>query len=84
VLVNGRVVNVPSFLLRPGDTITIHERSKKLVRIEQALVTAGRREAPTWLELDSANLTGTVKSMPNREEITLPIREQMIVEFYSR
>jgi len=84
VLVNGRVVNVPSFLLRPGDKISIHERSKKLVRIEQAQATAGRREAPTWLELDAETLTGTVKTMPNREEITLPIREQMIVEFYSR
>lgn len=84
VLVNGRVVNIPSFLVRPGDKISIHERSKKLVRIEQGLATAGRREAPTWLELDTENLTGTVKSMPNREEITLPIQEQMIVEFYSR
>lgn len=84
VLVNGRVVNVPSFLLRPGDKVTIHERSKKLARIEQAQVTAGRREAPTWIELDTESLTGTVKTMPNREEITLPIQEQMIVEFYSR
>ncbi len=84
VLVNGRVVNIPSFLVRPGDKITIHERSKKLGRIEQAQATASRREAPTWLELDTENLTGTVKTMPNREEITLPIQEQMIVEFYSR
>lgn len=84
VLVNGRVVNIPSFLVRPGDKITIHERSKKLGRIEQAQATAGRREAPTWLELDTESLTGTVKTMPNREEITLPIQEQMIVEFYSR
>lgn len=84
VLVNGRVVNIPSFLVRPGDKITIHERSKKLSRIEQAQATAGRREAPTWIELDTESLTGTVKSMPNREEITLPIQEQMIVEFYSR
>lgn len=84
VLVNGRVVNIPSFLVRPGDKITIHERSKKLVRVEQGLATASRREAPTWLELDTESLTGTVKSTPNREEITLPIQEQMIVEFYSR
>lgn len=84
VLVNGRVVNVPSFLVRPGDVISIHERSQKLVRIEQAQATAGRREAPTWIELDAEKLTGTVKTMPNREEITLPIQEQMIVEFYSR
>lgn len=84
VLVNGRVVNVPSFLVRPGDVISIHERSQKLVRIEQGQATAGRREAPTWIELDAEKLTGTVKTMPNREEITLPIQEQMIVEFYSR
>jgi small subunit ribosomal protein S4 len=84
VLVNGRVVNIPSFLVRPGDKISIHERSKKLTRIEQGLATAGRREAPTWIEFDADSQTGTVKSMPNREEITLPIQEQMIVEFYSR
>lgn len=84
VQVNGRTVNIPSFLLRPGDKITVREKSKKLARIEGALETAGRREQPDWLEFDRENLTGTVKAMPSREAITLPIQEQLIVEFYSR
>ena len=82
--VNGRAVNIPSFLLRPGDKITIRERSKKLSRIESALEVAGRREQPDWLEFNRDELTATVKAMPNREAITLPIQEQLIVEFYSR
>jgi len=84
VQVNGRTVNIPSFMVRPGDKITIHEKSKSLARIAVALEVAGRREQPEWLELDRETLTGTVKQMPMREAITLPIEEQMIVEFYSR
>ena len=82
--VNGRVVNIPSFLLKPGDKITVREGSKSLVRIQAALDLAARREQPEWLEFDRDNLTGTVKMMPAREAITLPIEEQLIVEFYSR
>jgi small subunit ribosomal protein S4 len=84
VQVNGRTVNIPSFVLRPGDKITIREKSRSLVRIKAALEVAARREQPPWLELDRDNLIGTVKAMPMREAITLPIEEQMIVEFYSR
>ncbi|MDD9946667.1 MAG: 30S ribosomal protein S4 [Myxococcales bacterium] len=82
--VNGRAVNIPSFLLRAGDKITVRERSKKLSRIEGALEVSGRREQPDWLEVDRENLTGTVKTLPTRDAITLPIQEQLIVEFYSR
>ena len=82
--VNGRTVNGPAFLLRPGDKITVRDRSKQLARIQTALEVAARREQPEWLEFDRDALTGTVKAMPNREAITLPIEEQMIVEFYSR
>ena len=82
--VNGRAVNIPSFLLRPGDKITFRDRSKKLARVETALEVASRREQPDWLEFDRDQLTATVKTMPNREAITLPIQEQLIVEFYSR
>jgi len=84
VQVNGRTVNIPSFLVRPGDKITIHEKSKSLKRIEAALEVAARREQPQWVEFDRNTLSGTVKAMPAREAITLPIEEQMIVEFYSR
>jgi small subunit ribosomal protein S4 len=84
VKVNGRTVNIPSFVLRPGDKITIHEKSKEIKRLQTALDVAARREQPEWLEFDRESLTGTVKMMPVREAITLPIEEQMIVEFYSR
>jgi small subunit ribosomal protein S4 len=84
VQVNGRTVNIPSFLVRPGDKITIHEKSKGLARIQTALDVAARREQPDWVEFNRDTLSGSVKSMPAREAITLPIEEQMIVEFYSR
>lgn len=84
VEVNGRYVNIPSFLLRAGDKITVRERSKKLSRIESALELSSRREQPDWLEFDRESLTATVKSLPSRDAITLPIQEQLIVEFYSR
>jgi len=84
VQVNGRTVNIPSFLVRPGDKVTIREASKGIVRVAAALDVAARREQPEWLELDRDNLVGTVRMMPNREAITLPISEQLIVEFYSR
>ena len=84
VQVNGRTVNIPSFLVKPGDKITVREGSKALVRIQAALDLSARREQPEWLEFDRDNLTGTVKMMPAREAITLPIEEQLIVEFYSR
>lgn len=84
VLVNGKKVNIPSFLVKPGDVIAIREKSKNKGRIQGALEFVERRGIPDWLELDKEKMQGTVKTMPNREEITLPIQEQMIVEFYSR
>jgi small subunit ribosomal protein S4 len=84
VSVNGRTVNIPSYLVKPGDKITIREKSKNDVRVQSAVEGVDRRGVPEWLELDKGTLTGTVKTMPNREEITLPIQEQLIVEFYSR
>jgi small subunit ribosomal protein S4 len=84
VRVNDRSVNIPSFLVRPGDKIEVRERSKNKQRIAQALEVAGRREQPEWLEVDREKLSATVKQMPMREAITLPIQEQLIVEFYSR
>lgn len=84
VQVNGRTVNIPSFLVRPGDKITIRDKSKQLARIESALEVAARREQPEWIEFDRDALAATVKMLPNREAITLPIDEQLIVEFYSR
>lgn len=84
VLVNGRKVNIPSFLVKVGDKISIRQKSREIPRIKESVEGAERRGPISWLELDKANFEGTVKAMPVREEITLPISEQLIVEFYSR
>jgi small subunit ribosomal protein S4 len=84
VAVNGKTVNIPSYRVKPGDVVSIRERSRAKARIVSAVEGAERRGIPEWLDLDKANFSGTVKTMPNREEITLPIQEQLIVEFYSR
>jgi small subunit ribosomal protein S4 len=84
VAVNGRTVNIPSFRVKVGDKIEVREASRKMTRIASALDAAERRGIPSWLELNREAFAGTVKSMPVREEITLPIQEQLIVEFYSR
>ena len=82
--VNGRRVNIPSYLVRSGDVIEIRERSQKVVRVIEALSAVERRGVPSWLELDKDHFKGSVKAMPNREDVTLPIREQLIVELYSK
>jgi small subunit ribosomal protein S4 len=84
VLVNGRVVNVPSYSVKPGDKITVAESSRSHQRVTTALDGVERRGVPQWLDLDKTGFAVTVKTAPNREEITLPIQEQLIVEFYSR
>jgi small subunit ribosomal protein S4 len=84
VEVNGHVVDVPSYLVRTGDKIAIREASKKHLRIQSALEVASRRERPEWIEFDRDNLTGSIRMLPERDAITLPIEEQLIVEFYSR
>jgi small subunit ribosomal protein S4 len=82
--INGRICNIPSALLRPGDTLEVKERSRKTGKINEALGAIDRRGLPTWLELDKEAYKGTVKEMPNREELSMPIREQLIVELYSK
>ena len=84
VLVNGKKVNIPSFLVTIGDVITVKEKSKKNQAINESLDAVARRGVPSWLELDRDNLQGSVKSMPERQEITMPIQEQLIVELYSK
>ena len=83
-LVNNRKVNIPSYQVSVGDIITLKEKSRKNVLIVDNLEGAARRGVPSWLELDAANFQGTVKALPNREEITMPIQEQLIVELYSK
>lgn len=83
-LVNGRKVNIPSFLLKPGDSITVREKSRQLAQINEALEALPRRGLPNWLDLDKTKYEGTFKVLPVREEITLPVQEQLVVEFYSK
>jgi len=83
-MVNGKRVDIPSFLVKAGDEITVREKSKDIIPIKQALEAVARRGVPEWLELDSDQMRGKVKSLPEREHITMPIQEQLIVEFYSK
>ncbi|MFA5515128.1 MAG: 30S ribosomal protein S4 [Desulfuromonadales bacterium] len=84
-LVNGRKVNVPSYLVRPGDVVELREKGRKVSRINEALDGVMRRGVPSWLELDRAAFKGTVKTLPVREEMTTPtFQEHLIVELYSK
>ena len=84
ILVNGRKVNIPSFLVSENDEITLKEKSRANPIINESLEAVARRGVPSWLELDKDNYKATVKAMPNREELTMPIQEQLIVELYSK
>jgi small subunit ribosomal protein S4 len=84
VAVNGRKVNIPSFQVSVGDEITIREASRKLPVLEQAKEFAAHGTAPTWLEIDRDNYRGKVLALPKREDIQLPVNEQLIVELYSK
>ena len=84
VLVNGKCVNIPSYQVKAGDVIEIKEKYKSSQRYKDVLeVTAGRL-VPAWLEADQENLKGTVKALPTREEIDVPVDEMLIVELYSK
>jgi len=82
--VNGRRVSTPSMLVKPGWAIGLRERSKKVERITAALEALEGRSVPQWLEIDKESMEGTVKQLPVREDISLPVDEQLIVELYSR
>lgn len=82
--VNGRRVDIPSYLAKPGDVITVREKSQQTPRMKELLEAAQSRTIGSWLELDLANVTGKVLRAPTRDEIDTPVAEQMIVEHYSR
>ena len=84
VEVNGRKVNIPSFQVSVGDEIKIREGSKKLTVLETSTEFASHQVAPRWLEVDHANLSGKVLALPKREDVNLPVNEQLIVELYSK
>ena len=84
VLVNGKLVNIPSYQVKAGDVIEIKEKFKSAQRYKDILeVTAGRM-VPAWIEADQENLRGTVKELPTRDEIDVPVNEMLIVELYSK
>ncbi len=82
--INGRKASTPSIQVRAGQVVTVREKSKKMERITAALEALEGRAVPQWLEIDKETFAGTVKQMPVREDVTLPIDEQLIVELYSR
>ena len=84
VLVNGQRVNVPSYLIKAGDEIEIREKSKSSQRYKDILEVTASRLVPEWLDVDQENLKGTVKVLPLRENIDVPVNEMLIVELYSK
>ena len=81
---NGRKVNIPSIQVKAGDVVQLREKSRKVAAINESLEAVVRRGIPQWLELDKDAFKGTVKQLPVREDITMPIQEQLIVELYSK
>ena len=84
VLVNGKQVNIPSYLVKAGDVIEIKEKHKDCQRYKDILEVTGGNMIPDWLEVDAENLKGTVKELPSREAIDVPVDEMLIVELYSK
>ena len=82
--VNGRRVDIPSFCVRPGDLISVAPKAKEMLVIKSALISNERVQVPAWLEVDIEKLQGSVLSLPQRDQIDLDIREQLIVELYSK
>lgn len=84
VLVNGKCINIPSYLIKAGDSIEIREKSKSSARYKEVVEMTGGRVVPAWLESDVETLKGSVKALPTREEIDVPVNELLIVELYSK
>ena len=84
VLVNGKQVNIPSYLVKAGDVVEIKEKHKDCQRYKDILEVTGGNMIPDWLEVDAENLKGTVKELPSREAIDVPVDEMLIVELYSK
>ncbi len=83
-LVNGKPVDIPSFLVKPGDVIELREKYRNNPIIQESLEVRQQRGIPAWLELEPENFRGRVRTLPSREDITMPIQESYIIEFYSR
>ena len=84
ILVNGSVVNIPSYQIKPGDTVAIREKAKKQLRIQQALDLATQRGRPDWVTVDNGKMEGTFTVLPERNELPSEINESLIIELYSK
>ena len=84
VLVNGKCINIPSYLIKAGDVIEIREKSKSLQRYKDIVEVTGGRLTPEWMDVDIDALKGTIKQLPTREMIDVPVNEMLIVELYSK
>ena len=84
LMVNGQVVNIPSFQVKAGDVVSIREKAKKQVRIQEAMGLATQIGLPSWVSVDATKLEGTFKNVPDRAELYSDINEQLVVEFYSK
>jgi small subunit ribosomal protein S4 len=83
-LLSGKKANIPSMLVKPGDVIEVREGSRKIPQIIEAMETVVRRGVPAWMQLEKEHFRGTFKALPSREDLTMPIQEQLIVELYSK
>ena len=84
LLVNGKKVNIPSYTVRAGDVISVKEQSRQMGRVLSAMEGAQRRGVPDWAEVDREAISGRIKILPSRGDITMPINEKLIVELYSK
>lgn len=82
--VNGKKVNIPSFMIKPGDVVEVKEKSRTVQAISDSLDAVVRRGIPQWIELEKENLKGVIKALPSRDDLTMPMQEQLIVELYSK
>ena len=83
-LINSKPVNIPSYLLKAGDEVSVKEGSRKITKVLAAMETVARRGVPQWLELDKENFKASIKVLPVREDLTMPVQEQLVVELYSK
>lgn len=83
-LVNGRAINIPSYQVNAGDEIQVREKSRKVTRILEAMGTVARRGVVSWIELDREQFKGSIKMLPTRDLLTMPVQEQLVVELYSK
>ena len=84
VTVNGKRVDIPSFLVKKGDVVGLIEKSQKVTTILASLEASKNREAPQWIDVDQAAFKATVKDLPSRDDVTVPVEERMVVELYSK